>query len=87
MSDESASGSDPDLDPDVELEDAEEEEEEEEEVAVEEHGRDDGEDLLDGEWLSWATEVASLSSIKIFAETAWCLWLDFSGHPSWEGKV
>lgn len=48
MSDESASGSDPDLDPDVELEDAEEEEEEEE-VAVEEHGRDDAEDLLDGE--------------------------------------
>ncbi|KAB0388702.1 hypothetical protein E2I00_007914, partial [Balaenoptera physalus] len=40
--------SDPDLDPDVELEDAEEEEEEEEEVAVEEHGRDDEEDLLDG---------------------------------------
>ena len=36
----------------MELEDAEEEEEEEEEVAVEEHGRDDGEDLLDGEWLS-----------------------------------
>lgn len=50
MSDESASGSDPDLDPDVELEDAEEEEEEEE-VAVEEHGRDDAEDLLDGKWL------------------------------------
>lgn len=53
MSDESASGSDPDLDPDVELEDAEEEEEEEE-VAVEEHSRDEEEDLLDGECWRWS---------------------------------
>lgn len=61
MSDESASGSDPDLDPDVELEDAEEEEEEEE-VAVEEHGRDDEEDLLDDPSLEdmCGTECAQL---------------------------
>ncbi|XP_058415756.1 helicase ARIP4 isoform X5 [Diceros bicornis minor] len=61
MSDESASGSDPDLDPDVELEDVEEEEEEEE-VAVEEHGRDDEEDLLDDPSLEdmCGTECAQL---------------------------
>lgn len=66
MSDESASGSDPDLDPDVGLEDAEEEEEEEE-VAVEEHSRDDEEDLLDGEWLKWVTEAALKIRLLILA--------------------
>lgn len=74
MSDESASGSDPDLDPDVELEDAEEEEEEEE-VAVEEHGRDDEEGLLDGEWLPGGTGCLVFASHGSFAGSVRCFQL------------
>ncbi|ELK15145.1 hypothetical protein PAL_GLEAN10009242 [Pteropus alecto] len=82
MSDESASGSDPDLDPDVELEDAEEEEEEEE-VAVEEHGRDDEEDLLDG---GEKTETGNSRSELIRSSSGNGLLLHISLTECWKDR-